>query len=272
MSKAIVQDEKMIRKTQLAELEILIEADRICRKNNIRYCINAGTLLGAVRHKGYIPWDNDTDIALTRREYEKFRKACRKDLNTKKFYFQDYRDTDGYQWLYGKLRMKNTVFQRPDQEHMPYDQGIGIDVFPMDGVPTNLILRSFQNVEAFFIRKLLYASVGKVHSKSFIGRFFYKQLDKIPTKFAFKWHENMRYRANNKKNNLFVRILGFPVVNGELGYLRRWYENVTEMEFEGHNFYAIKDYDTYLQFIFGDYMQYPQKKERVPVSVSRLEF
>lgn len=98
-----------LRQVQLIQLEMLKEVDRICRLCNIRYNIIAGTLLGAVRHKGYIPWDDDADVAFLREEYEKFRTACEKELDHSRFYFQDHRNTTGYRWGYGKLKKRNRV-------------------------------------------------------------------------------------------------------------------------------------------------------------------
>ena len=83
--------EKTLRQLQIIELEMIIEVDRICKKCGIKYNIIAGTLLGAVRHGGFIPWDDDADIAMLRPEYEKFRDACRTELDTSRFYFQDHR-------------------------------------------------------------------------------------------------------------------------------------------------------------------------------------
>ena len=159
-------EQDTLRQIQMIQLEMLVEVDRICKKCRIRYNIIAGTLLGAVRHGGYIPWDDDADVAFLRPEYEKFRRAVRTELDTSRFYFQDNRRTEGYRWGYGKLRRKNTLFLREYQEHMPYRQGIFIDLFPLDGVPNHYILRCIKNFECFCVRKILWSKVGQVAEKN----------------------------------------------------------------------------------------------------------
>ena len=99
-------DQKTLRALQIVEVEMLVELDRICRKNDIKYTIIGGTLIGALRTGGFIPWDDDIDVAMLRDEYERFRIACEKDLDQSRFYFQDHRNTKGYRWGYGKLRRK----------------------------------------------------------------------------------------------------------------------------------------------------------------------
>lgn len=90
--------DKELRQVQLTQLEMLTEVDRIYSKCGIHYNIIAGTLLGAVRHGGYIPWDDDADVAFLREEYEKFRIACETELDHTRFYFQDHWNTLGYRW------------------------------------------------------------------------------------------------------------------------------------------------------------------------------
>jgi len=263
-------NDKMLRQLQMLQLEMLIEVDRICRKCGIKYNIIAGTLLGAIRHGGYIPWDDDADIAMLRPEYEKFRKACRTTLDKSRFYFQDHRNTKGYRWGYGKIRRKNTLFLREYQEHMPYEQGIFIDIFPLDGVPDNYILRSIKNFECFCVRKILWSKVGKVAEISFWKRQIYMLLDKISEEAIFRYYHIMIHYANQKKTKM-VRILMFPTPNNAYGYYRNWYENSTDTEFEGKIFRGIRDYDSYLSFKFGEYMDLPPVEKRKVHPVSELK-
>lgn len=263
-------DNNTLHRVQLVQLELLQEVDRICKKCNIHYNIIAGTLLGAVRHGGYIPWDDDADVALLREEYEKFRRACRTELDKSRFYFQDHRNTKGYRWGYGKLRRKNTLFLRENQEHMPYEQGIFIDIFPLDNVPDNYILRSIKNFECFCVRKILWSRVGKESEKNFWKRQIYKLLDKVPEDKVFCYYHFMVHNANKKKTRM-VRILMFPTPNDEWGYYRCWYENSMDIVFEGVKFQGIRDYDSYLSFKFGDYMELPPVGKRKVHPVSKLK-
>ena len=263
-------DYETLRKIQLVQLEMLEEVDRICRKCGIRYNIIAGTLLGAVRHGGYIPWDDDADVALLRPEYEKFCTVIKKELDTERFYFQDNRHTKGYRWGYGKLRRRNTLFLREHQEHMPYRQGVFIDIFPLDGVPDNYLLRSIKNFECFCVRKILWSKVGQVAATSELKRWWFGVLAKIPEKTIWK-HYNIMVLCANRRKTKMVRILMFPTPNREWGYYRFWYEDSMDIEFEGKVFRGIKDYDGYLHFKFGDYMTLPSSDKRKGHPISRLK-
>lgn len=261
---------EQLRQLQMIQLEMLIEVDRICKKCGIRYNIIAGTLLGAVRHGGYIPWDDDADVALLRPEYEKFRKACETELDTTRFYFQDHRATPGYRWGYGKIRRKGTAFVRENQEHMPYEQGVFIDVFPLDGVPDNYLLRSMHNLECFCVRKIFWSKVGKVADKSPFMRKVYGVLDRIPEEKVFAYYEKL-IRRSNYVGGRMVRILTFPTPNDEYGYYKCWYEKSAPTVFEGITFLGIADYDSYLSFKFGNYMELPPESQRKTHPVSKLE-
>lgn len=266
----LTYDAETLRKIQLIQLEMLIEVDRICKKCGIHYNIIAGTLLGAVRHGGFIPWDDDADVAMLRSEYDRFVKAAARELDTSRFYFQDHRTTPGYRWGYGKLRRKDTLFLREHQEHMPYPQGIFIDIFPLDQVPESRIGRMLVNFECFLVRKVLYSPVGRIADKNALKRVVYSALSHIPDKTVFGYYEGMIRRAS-WRNSSMVRILMFPTPNDTYMYYKRWYENSADITFENHTFSGIVDWDGYLSFKFGSYMELPPEEQRKTHPVSRLK-
>ena len=99
--------DKELKKLQKIELDILIEFDKICKKNNLRYVLVGGTLIGAIRHKGFIPWDDDIDVSMPRKDYNKFIKIQEKELNHNKYYFQSMETNDKFGLPFAKLRRKN---------------------------------------------------------------------------------------------------------------------------------------------------------------------
>ena len=259
MSILIQLDPILLRKLQMVELEMLIEVDRICKKCGIKYHIFAGTMLGAVRHKGFIPWDDDADVALMRSEYERFREACKTELDTSRFYFQDQVITEGYRWGYGKIRRKDSLFLRENQKHMPYEQGIFIDVFPIDGIPNNLVMRAMHSLHCYCIRKILWSAVGRYADKSLWKRIWFGILYKIPHRMLLQ-HYKKFIRNSNKKRTKLVRMLMFPSPKNHSK--REWFEESADIEFEGHIFRGAKDYHNYLTFTYGEYMEFPPPEVR----------
>ena len=263
--------DEQLRRLQLTELELLLEADRICRKNGIHYTIIAGTLLGAVRNGGFIPWDDDADIAMLRSEYDRFREACSRDLDSSRFYFQDHVCTPGYRWGYGKLRRKDTLFLREFQEQMPYEQGVFIDIFPLDAIPDSRLSRAAVNFSCFCVRKLLWSEVGRVADRSARKRFAYGLLARVPLQADLRLLDRMIARAG-RRDSEWVRILMFPTPNRQWGYRKTWYAGSREILFEGHLFPGVSDPESYLRFKYGDYLELPPEGERKthPVSAIRL--
>ena len=111
------------RKMQLTELDMLVEFDKVCRKYNINYVLFGGSLLGAVRHQGYIPWDDDADIGMLREDYETF-KRHKDEMNPNICFFQDHDTDHEYRWGYGKLRRTGSTYVRVGQEHLKCKTGI----------------------------------------------------------------------------------------------------------------------------------------------------
>lgn len=260
-----------LRAVQLIQMEMLAEVDRICRLHNINYTMIGGTMLGAVRHKGYIPWDDDADIGLLREEYEKFRKVCETDLDHDRFYFQDMRATPGYRWGYGKIRRKDTYFLREGQAHMPYESGIFIDIFPFDNVPDGKLAEKIHNLHCTIIRKILWSEVGKNIDKNLLMRGVYFLLSMIPLEMVSNHLQRFSARSNHKKSQR-VRVLTFPARDNVSEGTREWYEKTFDYKFENLNLLGPESSDAYLKHKFGDYLTIPPESERKshPVSYYKL--
>ena len=262
--------EELLR-VQEIETELVQEVDRICRKCGIHYNMIGGTMLGAIRHKGYIPWDDDADIAMLRKEYEKFREACKTELNSEKYYFQDIKGSDGYRWGYGKLRKKGTKFVRYGQEFMPYEQGIFIDLMPLDNVPDNKILRRIHFFSCFLLRKFLWAGVGYKTEKNKGLKLLYSIMHLVPLPVLVKWYEFLGNVSSYYKTEL-VRNLTLRVPKGSFGFKREWYLKQRRYQFGPLFLTGAKDYDAYLTHKYGNYMEIPPEDERKHLVISELKF
>lgn len=259
-----------LKKIQKIQKELITETDRICKKCGIQYNMVGGTMLGAIRHQGYIPWDDDADIGFLRCEYEKFREACKTELDQTKYYMQDIRDTDGYRWGYGKLRRKGTQFVRLNQEFMPYEQGISIDLMPFDGVPNSNVRKRIHCFRCFILRKTLWSEVGAKTERNILTRSIYKIIRKIPREYLIKKYQNL-IREGERKETEQVRILTFPTPKGIYGYNRKWYIELGLYHFDELILPGAKDFDGYLSIKYGKYMELPPIEKRKVHPISKLE-
>lgn len=275
MSEEVIRDgynltDEELKQVQEIQKELIGEVKRICEKCGIHFNMVGGTMLGAIRHKGYIPWDDDADIGFLRTEYEKFREACKKELNHEKYYMQDLRDTEGYRWGYGKLRRKGTEFVRLGQEFMPYEQGISIDLMPFDNVPDHRMIQKIHFFCCFLYRKLFWSEVGSRVEKDVRIRAVYKIMRLIPMNVIAKSYQHFIDNGQKRKTRL-VRILTFPTPKGVYGYERKWYTDLTRYPFGNMVLPGAKDYDGYLRVKYGDYMKMPPVEKRKVHPISKLK-
>lgn len=259
---------EQFRKMQLVQLDMLVEFDRVCRTNNIDYVLFGGSLLGAVRHKGYIPWDDDADIGMLREDYNRFKEHM-DEMNPAICYFQDHETDPEYRWGYGKLRRTGTTYVRVGQEHLKCKTGIFVDVFPMDDIPLCVIGQIIQNWHCFCLRKLLWSEVAKYNSTGF-WKLWFALLSKIPVSVPFTGFEKYVRKSKNITPNR-VRCLAFPAtgtlykknpLSKRYGMPKQWFTDRAEYEFEGKRFYGSREFDTVLKYIYGDYMLIPDEAGR----------
>ncbi len=253
-----------LKQLQRIELEMLIEVDRICRKYHIQYSLDGGTLLGAIRHKGFIPWDDDIDVIMLRPEYFRFRKVCKQELDQSRFFLQDYLSDPYYRWGYAKIRRNNTKFMRQGQETLKQHSGIFIDIFVADNVPDGYFNRRVHYFLCFLIRKVLYSEIGKYNENNFFLRKIYYILSKIPKNKIFHIRNWLAAKTNRNRTELISHYtLEYPK-KCRYGLPRKCFDEMVELEFEGRQFYGFKDYDCYLSMHYGNYMKLPPKEKQNP--------
>lgn len=254
-----------LRRMQLIQLELLEEVDRICTKHHIRYSVEGGTLLGAVRHQGFIPWDDDVDIAMVRSEYRKFCRVCETELDREKYFFQTHDTDPGYRWGYAKVLKKGTWFVRCGQEHMKMKRGVYVEIFPMDGIPENPLEKIIFNFLRICCRKIMWSEVGKVSCNTWIMRKWFGILNKIPVDKAFGVLHFLAKKYDERKAE-YVTCLSFQdcFVKGEPGFKREFYLDTKRMLFEGKEICVPKKEKELLVVLYGkNYMTPPPVSERV---------
>lgn len=261
---------KEIRSLQLKELDILKEFIRVCEKNGLKYYAVGGTLIGAVRHKGFIPWDDDMDLAMPRRDYDLFIKKYHKELpphiKPNDFHFSD-KDVYFY-----PLKLMNTGVRVTEDRLADTDAQsfLSIDIFPIDVLPDGKLSRYVYKAE-FYKYKLLYALCNIDILRKNVDRPLH---ERIIIKGAKKTNIGRHFdiRKIQKGYDCFLKkysrgkgkLVGD--ISGAYGFKefvpRKFFGKGTKLDFEGFKINAPSEYDLYLKHMYGDYMTLPPEDKR----------
>lgn len=255
-----------LKKIQQLELKIAIEVKRICEKNGIKYFLIGGTLLGAVRHGGFIPWDDDMDIGMMREEYNRFLNICKTDLGSE-FFLQTWDTDPEYPFSFAKIRLKGTRFvEEFASEVKGRENGIFIDIFPFDAVPDGQIKRKIQGKKYFVCKRLLWIKKGmgtsmKSSKKSAVKYYAFFMFSKL---FRYEAVKAYFQKIQQKYNHLHTQKVasdGAYTFQKE-SIERKWTGKLEPVKFETEYFPAFKDRKKYLEHVYGDYMQLPPVEKR----------
>jgi lipopolysaccharide cholinephosphotransferase len=253
--------ELTVQELRSIQLEILEEVSLFCQEHKIRYSLCGGTLLGAVRHKGYIPWDDDIDIMMPRADYDRFVSI----YSSSKNYVFDFSQEKGYRETFVKICRRNTCMI--DGLLNRNDLGVNIDLFPIDGVPSDNTQSYVQNILNFKEKIAKYCPyyIGLRGSRI---RWFVKYI--IKRLISFNFTPILKYKAQFSemlRSSDFETCNFAGVISGSYGFREVVPQSVflsyQLLDFENRKFYSIENYDEYLRSIYGDYMALPPEEKRI---------
>lgn len=254
-----------LRRIQLVQLDMLKEIDRICRKHHLKYNIAFGTLLGAVRHGGFIPWDDDADINMPYEDYVKLIEVIDDEIDDEKYYFRYQNKEDDCNITYAHLKRNGTVYTKKGRSAFKYHPGIYIDIVPLFNGAPNLFLHAVQTRICWTLRTACWAYMGADSEKKPLKKFYYKQLAKIGNKRAYELFIKAATFFKHRRNKMLF-LNGMDRSPYNIGFAKRvCFDDPIEIEFEGYKFYAPRDLKGVLHYCYGaDYMQYLPMEKRVP--------
>lgn len=233
-------------------LNILINVAQFCDEHNIKYSLAYGTLIGAIRHKGFIPWDDDVDIMMARDEYERF-----VNLYKDNYYVLIPGEKLANHYHVVVSDMATTLKFKPhtENDHF-YKGGIWVDIFPIDNVPDTIGIYRKMMRKLHLMASLEITSQFVKNKKRFLLHILLKPFAKLLRKKISETIEYSKRLNTNTVGNLSLWYLKYPSFSASI------MSDFINVEFEGHLFKAVKDYDEYLKGIYGDYMKLPPLNER----------
>ena len=267
-----------LKRLQDEELDILKVFSDFCSKNGIVWFLDSGTALGAKRHKGFIPWDDDIDVGMLREDYDKFVKLAKEDF-PQGYSYHDCLNTDGYASMFGKIYKNNTSFVTAETMDARCNQGIFIDIFPFDYLYTDETKRKKQLSQATFWKNVSYlyhSGVINVPHKGALGvaeSALCKVAHKIirgcfsPSTYIKKFERNIPTQSNGDLSHDVACLASISYITQDNVLLPPSY-----LEFEGEMYPVPNRIEEYLQEHYGDWWVIPEEKDRKTHLPLRIKF
>ena len=249
-----------LRKLQQTELEILKEIDSFCGEKGIHYSLYDGTLLGAVRHQGFIPWDDDIDICMERSEYERFIQEWEKEA-PKGLLLQNKENTPAFTQSFTKIRKEHTTFLQDERERGKYHTGIFVDVFPIDHMPSEKIQKLFYLWDCMNYQLLTREFVP--NSGNTLVKTVSRAVLAVTPKEKRKTQRDRLFNRILKRSRKSDPMVGIETVEwARIPLPSDLMDEYIEVPFEGQNFMCVAKWDELLRRHMGDYMTLPPESER----------
>ncbi len=247
------------------ELQLLNELLRVCNKHNIKVYVFAGTLLGAVRHKGFIPWDDDADVCLLHDDYVKLCKVAPKEFKDP-FFFQNALTDRKYFFRYARLRKSDTTGLIIGQESKEYNNGIFLDVFILNGLTDNKFLLKKQLFEMKITWKLCRTYIADISEKPLYKRPLIWFAQRLERKFvSYEWLVGLNSRVQGRYDHKADKVA--LITHGKAIMAKYWcrkkdFGEPRYMPLENLLVPVPRNYKRFLKNAYGDYMKFPPVEER----------
>lgn len=259
---------------QLKKVQLMIAEDikRICEKYQIKYFLDAGSMLGAVRHKGFIPWDDDIDIGMPKEDYNKFLEVAPAELG-EKYFVDNYNTNHDNPLVFTKIRLLGTEYIENKANAGAKHNEIFVDIFPYYYISDNELVRKS---EAFRMQLLTQMLLIKGGYKVWRGETRLKYLKFLPIQILAKCYSVKTLR--NRIDKLYNKHKGTKNICVHAGscynywyFPAIWFDEMIMVDFEGVSFSIPKEYDAFLTKAYGDYRKLPPEKDRQTHQIMKLE-
>lgn len=251
--------------------QILVAIDRVCIKHDIPYFLVGGTMLGAVRHKGFIPWDDDLDIGMMRCDYERFLKICPNVLNNE-FRLQHFSNEPSAPCSYAKILDTRTEIYVKSMEHLPAKKHLYVDVFPFDGVPRSTVVKKIQTVSLSLLRGLIEIKFINVPNPRWRNRVLVSFLRPVlPGQMLNQLFSQIsRWCPADDSDWCCAFHTPYAFIRGT--FHKTWVLPTVSLPFESGMFPCPANVDACLKRTYGDYMTLPPVEDRVTHDIALVKY
>lgn len=257
---------EMLRNLQLKSLEIFRYLKKFCDENNLKIYFCGGCCIGTIRHKGFIPWDDDIDVFMPRESYNKLQEIWKEKADTERYECVIPSEKNFTRNLFITVNDNNTTFIKTHQADLDINLGIPIDILPIDGCPSSRIKRKIQKFWALIYSLYCAQMIPRNHGKlvTTIGSIMLGIVPFKKVRWAIaRFSEKQMTKYKIEDCEYITELCSGPgYMQNE--YKREWFDEVIYKEFEGEEMPIPKGYDGYLKMAYGDYMQLPPKEKQKP--------
>ena len=242
-------------------LNILVQFDQLCKKNGLHYSLAYGTLIGAIRHNGFIPWDDDIDVIMQRDDYERFLNlgSFREEQNN--YGIIHYKMGSRYFYPYAKMFDRRTCLEENGMKNNLF--GVYIDIFPIDSAGKTLASAMKNKTKCKKLEKYVLVSMKDTkNTTNLLRKLWYSLIKIIPGKIYCDKIEKIALKNKSDHHNFLTNMVWGYDAKKEVGAIRNW-GDFSLKSFEGYSFDVLSEYDYFLKKVYGNYMELPAEEKRV---------